>query len=101
MSGSPAPTLIVCGPAPGILNSIVSAPGLRLASRIAARSEPGVGLLLSRLSAAVVTTKVITDGDMMNVRDLVPDLNSLPAVRFTRCDGVLLTETRALMKPEA
>ena len=40
-AGSSEVGMIVCTPAPGMLKSIVSAPALALASRIAWRSEPG------------------------------------------------------------
>src|SRR5216117_2826843 len=48
---------IVCTPAPGMLNVIVSAPGFALASRIACRSEP------APLSLVLVTVNVAAKRD--------------------------------------
>src|SRR5437773_6288123 len=54
-------SIIVCTPAPGMLKTIVSAPGLALASRIACLSDPAPMVLV------LVTVKVIGAGVMNTV----------------------------------
>ena len=51
IGGNAVVDMIVCTPAPGMLNVIVSSRGVELAQSIAARSEPGP------LSFVLVTTR--------------------------------------------
>src|SRR2546426_12810088 len=78
---------IVCTPDPLMLNTIVSGPGLALASRIAWRNEPGP------LSAVVTTAKVAACSDGTASRKTT---NRIDALDLTRAGVVILT--RLLLK---
>src|SRR5688500_13278797 len=67
MSGSAEPTLVTCGPVPGMVKLIVSVSALLLAAQIASRrldwpSEPGnaAGVTAAQLASSSLSAVVVT-----------------------------------------